>query len=456
MTKESLTSQVMKTLAVYCLLATSLLGQTVGSKENPTAAAGESWLNHLHRGLDETSMGKTGMLGPPTLVTGEPASVRPTAAQSTRQAITLHGSDLYRLNCRGCHGEFGLGVPPEINSVINPTRATSAAVVMERMKSRGMDMSRADAAQLANQSKAALLERLHQGGTDMPPFPHLSGPEIRAIFAYLRELAEIPGAEKQRVTLEESPIRVGEHVVKSTCHICHDASGPNPGPEQLLAGAIPPLSTLTSRTTLPAFVQKVRHGSPILMGTPLAPYRGRMPVFHYLSDEEASAAYLYLKTYPPYQWAVLDPAKPAPAPAQEATNNAISFGRNIESAQPSAREVAEMKIAVLPLAAEIFVVLLLAGGMVYTVLEVRRIAARSGGKLVVIAAALALQPTDETVLGEPGIGTRRSDSHSLENITVLSNDGYEQEKPHSWRDDEHRRFESSWLARRLEREDSVA
>jgi len=93
---------------------------------------------------------------------------------------------------------------------------------------------------------------------------------------------------------------------------------------------------------------------------------------------------------------------------------------------------------------------------VYTVLEVKRIAARSGGKLVVIVGGLALEPTYETVLGEPGVGSRQSDSHSLENITVLSNDGYEQEEPHSWRDDEHRRFESSWLARRLEREDSVA
>ena len=446
----------MKTLAVYLLLATSLLGQTVGAKETPTAAAGESWLNHLHRRLEETSMGKTGLLGPPTLVTGESASVRQTAAESTRQSMTLLGSDLYRLNCRGCHGEFGLGVPPEINSVINPTRATSAAVIMERMKSRGMDMSRADAAQLANQSKAALLERLHHGGTDMPPFPHLSEPEIRSIFTYLRELAEIPGAGKQKMAVEESPIRVGEHVVKSTCHICHDASGPNPGPEQLLDGAIPPLSTLTSRTTLPEFVRKVRNGSPIMMGTPLTPYRGRMPVFHYLSDEEASAAYLYLKTYPPYEWAVLDPAKPAPAPPQEAAGRAIPFGVNIDLAPPAARDHGDLKIAAVPLAAEIFVALLLAGGMVYTVLEVKRIAAKNRRKIVVIAGSIGLLP-DENVAGELRVvRSQQADSESSENSTVVPNDGYEPEEPHSSRHEDHRKFESSWLARRLEREDSVA
>ena len=58
------------------------------------------------------------------------------------------------------------------------------------MKTIGMDMSRADAAELANQSKAALLQRLHKGGTDMPPFPHLSEPEVRAILSYLKQLPE--------------------------------------------------------------------------------------------------------------------------------------------------------------------------------------------------------------------------------------------------------------------------
>jgi len=176
----------MKSLGLVCVLAISALGQSADTKAvEVTPVAGESWLNHLHRAFAETSMGKTGRLGPPTSRGDEGTTgrqLRP-AADSTKRTVILHGADLYRLNCQGCHGEFGLGVPPEINSVINPTRSTSTQLIMERMKNLGMDMSRADAAQLANQSKAALLQRLHQGGTDMPPFPHLSAPEVHAIVA---------------------------------------------------------------------------------------------------------------------------------------------------------------------------------------------------------------------------------------------------------------------------------
>jgi hypothetical protein len=35
------------------------------------------------------------------------------------------------------------------------------------------------------------------------------------------------------------------------------------------------------------------------MGTPATPYRGRMPVFNYLSHDEAADAYMYLALYPP-------------------------------------------------------------------------------------------------------------------------------------------------------------
>src|SRR6267142_1760585 len=86
------------------------------------------------------------------------------------QIVTLRGSDLYRLNCRGCHGESGLGAPPEINSVIDPVRASSVGAVKERMKRAGMDISRAEAGKLALEAKTALLQRLHNGGQDMPPF----------------------------------------------------------------------------------------------------------------------------------------------------------------------------------------------------------------------------------------------------------------------------------------------
>ncbi len=229
------------------------------NSETPvTPVAGESWINHLHRSFGDTSMGKTGQLGPGAPEPGDEKVGWQVGLLSgaAGQTVTLHGADLYRLNCRACHGEAGLGAPPEINSVINPVRATSVAMVVERMKKTGMDISPAAAAELAKQSKDALLQRLHNGGESMPPFPHLSDAEIRALLAYLGQLAGVPGAGPQ-LAVTASPAKVGEHIVKSTCHTCHDAAGANPTPQQLEDGAIPPLETLTTRTNQVEFIRKV-------------------------------------------------------------------------------------------------------------------------------------------------------------------------------------------------------
>jgi hypothetical protein len=111
-----------------------------------TPVAGESWLNHLNRSFGDTSMGKTGRLGPGSQ---EDVALQQIQAPifSSRSGVTLHGSDLYRLNCQGCHGESGHGASPEINSVINPVRATSVSLVVARMKESGMDISYADGLQ---------------------------------------------------------------------------------------------------------------------------------------------------------------------------------------------------------------------------------------------------------------------------------------------------------------------
>jgi mono/diheme cytochrome c family protein len=169
------------------------------------------------------------------------------------------------------------------------------------MKKVGMGVTRAEATVLAKQSSTALLQRFHKGGQDMPPFPQLSEAEIRSLVAYLKQLAGVPGAEREQLAIEESPTRVGEQIVKSTCHICHSAVGPNPNTQQLLEGAIPSLKTLTTRTSLPEFVRKVTDGAPIIMGTPPLSCRGRMPVFDYLSEDEAANAYMYLTNYPPQE-----------------------------------------------------------------------------------------------------------------------------------------------------------
>ncbi len=103
----------------------------------------------------------------------------------------------------------------------------------------------------------------------MPSFHHLSEAEIRSLVAYLRQLVGVPGAEHEQVAIQESQARIGELIVKSTCHICHGATGSNPTPEELAEGAIPPLSALLERVNQAQLVRKVTSGAPVIMGTPV-------------------------------------------------------------------------------------------------------------------------------------------------------------------------------------------
>lgn len=348
-----------------------------------TAVSGESWLIHLNRSFNDSSMGRTGRVGPaPGAEVAVPALAR-VLLPSTDGKVSLLGADLYRLNCRGCHGESGFGAPPEINSVINPVRSTSVDLVMARMKSTGMEISRAEVVKLAQQSNAALVKRLHEGGENMPAFSHLSEAEIRSLLAYLKQLADVPGAKNGLTTVTESHVRVGELIVKSTCHTCHSAVGSNPGPEDLMNGAIPPLSSLTQRKREPEFIQKVTQGSPVVMGVPALPVRGRMPVFFYLSEEEAADVYLYLTLYPP-----TERANPAPVMASMQSVQPPS-GSGTGSSDPSripsqkagaitdATNAADVPIRGLPWWTGAIVVVLLAGGLVFTLREFRRLSRES-------------------------------------------------------------------------------
>jgi mono/diheme cytochrome c family protein len=352
------------------------------SDESVTPTSGESWIHHLHRPFGATSMGKTGRLGPPAATDG----LMPTGWQlgflpSAPEIVQLHGQDLYRFNCQGCHGEAGLGAPPEINSVIDPVRATSVSLVLERMKKAGMDMTPAAASELAKQAQDALVERLHNGGQSMPPFPYLDEGEIRALNSYLRKLAGVPGTTQMTVT--EPPERIGEHIVKSTCHTCHDATGPNPTPEQLESGAIPPLQTLTTRTDEIQFIRKVTAGAPILMGDPATLHRGRMPVFYYLTREEAADVYLYLTSNPPLQMAAriapavagtqqdegtrgdVPPPPPAPPSGLRAESSAVNLRR--------AQGIPEWVVTVSLFGLGALVLGLVAGGLGFAAYELCRL-----------------------------------------------------------------------------------
>lgn len=294
----------------YCfgklaLLTASAVLPVLAWGQNVTPIHGESWLKHIHRRFDQTSMGKSsGVYGPRAPMPSEwpPNSPPVSSGNLSSQNKTLSGVDLYRFKCQGCHGVFGVGAPPEIRSVIDPVRATSAKLYVERMKKVGMDVDLNSATPLARQARQAIMDRLHKGGTDMPPpDPQLTDLEARSLLAYLRQLAGIPGAEKQQVRINEPPLRTGEHIVKNTCHICHDAVGPNPTPDEILRGEIPPLGTLTSRLTLNDFLTKVTAGRPVLEGPLAIPMRGHMPVFTYLNRDEVADVYLYLSAYPPQQ-----------------------------------------------------------------------------------------------------------------------------------------------------------
>jgi mono/diheme cytochrome c family protein len=375
----------MRRLSVL-LLVVSGLSQWAGARDVVvTGVAGRSWLNQLNRNFQETSMGKTGRLGPAPAPADESSRWQMGLSTSATAAVSLRGADLYRLNCQSCHGETGQGAPPEINSVINPVRATSVATVVERMKATGMNMSHADAVKMAEQSKDALLKRLHNGGQDMPAFPHLDDAEVRALIGYLKQLSGLPGAEHEQTSVKESPMRVGEHIVKSTCHICHAAYGANPSPQQIAEGTIPPLSALTGRVTLPQFVRKVTAGAPIVMGEPAAACRGRMPVFYYLSQDEAADVYLYLTLYPPYKFAALDPAGPVRAADRGAADGAsiLSASLGSDSEPPSTPPAAldqTLEMSVAPsLGFGLFLALLLAGGFTFTVRECMRLSVVAEG-----------------------------------------------------------------------------
>ena len=138
----------------------------------------------------------------------------------------------------------------------------------------------------------------------MPPLAHLQEADIDALYAYLTALAQAPDSQRQSQRTV-SWARLGEHVVKGTCHICHDAVGPRPtGDALMLQGAIPSLAVLVADNPQVAFVSKARSGASVAIGRVPFHCRGRMPVFYYLQDKELAAAYDFLVAYPPQAAAI--------------------------------------------------------------------------------------------------------------------------------------------------------
>lgn len=224
-------------------------GQGEGGRSEVTPVAGPSWLAHVGLAVSETRLGHMGGSGPQPGERGEEpelASRFEGPGQGMRSALRralsafgrsgdradllaerfrLTGADLYRLDCRLCHGPAGEGAPPEIASLLGPVRATSATATLDRMKARRTPIDADMAKDLASQAEADVRKRLLQGGEKMPSFEHLRGDEVEALLGYLQKLAGVDAGKRGELLVPQSAARVGEHLVKGTCHVCHDATG---------------------------------------------------------------------------------------------------------------------------------------------------------------------------------------------------------------------------------------
>lgn len=259
-----------------------------------TAVEGSSWLKRLGLTHQMSSMGKMGAMGDVPSSAAAPGGAA--SAESLQRSFTLSGADLYRLDCQACHNTGGGGLPPEIRSLIDPLRATSPVALRAQMAKRGVTLDEATVRQMTSQADASLRDRLQKGGEKMPPFRHLQGVEVEALLVYLKSLAGIPGAKEHQIQVTESALRVGEHLVKGTCFICHDATGPGRDAIAASPGLVPSLASFLEQDPVAVVVRKAREGAP---APGMQGKRGEMPVLSYLTAQEITAAYIYLAAYPP-------------------------------------------------------------------------------------------------------------------------------------------------------------
>lgn len=287
------------------------------SKYPVASAQGKSWLNQLAVTVSDTSMGQMGGTGPiPGTARREPeltqqhglrsvmrrffSQLRANPDHASRvlnESFTLTGTDLYRLSCQSCHGPEGKGDTPEIQPLLGPVQGTSPVLIRERLKRRRVPINEELVERLAAEAKSSLLDRIRHGGDKMPPFDHLRGDEVETLIRYLQDLAAVPPPQREELLVSESAARVGEHVIKGTCHICHDATGPGGGHMAMMRGIIPSLASFPRDHSLSAVTRQVEFGSSRMM---MMMNQQRMPPMPYFTEEEIAAAYYYLVGYPPH------------------------------------------------------------------------------------------------------------------------------------------------------------
>ena len=208
------------------------------------------------------------------------------AAGILNEKFTVTGSDIYRWNCQSCHGPDGKGTEPEINSVLGPVQGTSAKMTRDRMTARGIDADDEMITQMSELAETSLRDRFRHGGKNMPPFEYLRADEVEALLGYLEKLAGVPPTKRDGLVVPETASRVGEHIVRGTCHVCHDATGPGAG--MMMHGTIPSLASISSDRSLSGIVHQVHYGSSGMMRMMGGDV---MPAYPYFSEEEIAAAY---------------------------------------------------------------------------------------------------------------------------------------------------------------------
>lgn len=247
---------------------------SVSADAGVTAVTGANWLARFGQGTTSGSIGKMGSLGQKP---GVADPVTPQTGNWLTDGVEVSGADLYRYNCRSCHGMGAQGLHNIIPSIVDAVQLTSPDRVQQQA-----NVSGAEARQVAQGASSGIRHRLKSGGSIMPPFNHLREDETQALLGYLASVAGLRAQESALRPLRQRPERIGEHIVKSTCHTCHDAV---PGYGK---AAQPPLSAMTTKYSVSEFLSTTRGRS------------GRHgPWFGYLTEGELKAAYVYLMAYPP-------------------------------------------------------------------------------------------------------------------------------------------------------------
>jgi mono/diheme cytochrome c family protein len=257
-----------------------------------TRVEGPSTLRRLGLTIEQTSIGSA------SWVKGIAPSTNVATTLTRPRALT--GADIFRVSCQPCHTADGSGALPEVHSLLYPVQSASVTWLTDNAPTTGRPVDAAVIRRQALEAETALRKRLRSGGHNMPSFAHLSTDEINVLRPYLDQLAGIRGAGGRQRQIAERPVRVGELIVKGTCHICHDASNTTSAPATALNGVIPSLTSIAAQKTQAQIAGKLREGGLVPLHARGQPERqGRMPVLGYLNDADIASVYSYLIAYPP-------------------------------------------------------------------------------------------------------------------------------------------------------------